>query len=194
MILRAPMAFGAAMLLTVSLFYGMQLLIAVGEMPVITDPAPKVIDTRIPEREIAPPDRTPPPVRQEIIEKPTIEKINPVITNPGQYIGDGIVAPKQTIEGPKIGVPQDRTAQPILRIEPNFQNITQREFITLTFDVAASGAVLRDSIVVLDSSSKRLHRPATRAVARWKYQPKVVNGEAVVQRDIRVAFTIQPPE
>lgn len=194
MILRAPMAFGAATLLTLSLFYGMQLLIAVGEMPVMTDPAPKLVDTRIPEREIAPLERITPPVKPDLVEQPVIDKIKPVIAKPDPYRKEVIGTPRNDSDKPVFDVPQDRTAQPIIRVEPNFQNISQAESITLAFDVAASGAVIRDSIEVLDSTTNRIHRPAIRAVARWKYQPKMVNGDAVVQRDVRVVFTIQPPE
>lgn len=194
MILRAPMAFGAAALLTLSLFYGMQLLIAVGEMQVMTDPAPKLIDTRIPEKEIAPPERTTPPVKPAPIEQPIIDQLKPVATKPGKYLEPIIRVPGDDTIKPTFDVPQDRNAQPILRIEPNFQNINQAESITLAFDVAPSGAVMKDSIEILDSSTNRIHRAAIRAVGRWKYQPKVVNGQAVVQRGIRVIFSVQPPQ
>ncbi|MEM6683363.1 MAG: TonB family protein [Pseudomonadota bacterium] len=193
MILRAPMAFGAALLLTATLFYAMQLLIAVGEVPVFTDPAPEYIDTRIPEREIEKPTKRQRPDRIEAIEQPEIEfpKLTPLIP------GDPIVTPRElppSQEKPTIEAGYNRSAQPMVRIEPNFQNINQPEYVTLSFDVAPTGAVIRNSIEILDSSSRLLHRPAIRAVSRWKYQPKKVDGVAVVQRGIQVSFKVEPAQ
>ncbi|MEM7568891.1 MAG: TonB family protein, partial [Pseudomonadota bacterium] len=134
------------------------------------------------------------PDRIKPVEVPDIEFPPIVAVNPG----DGTYK-NPTIDGPSGPTgfdefPIDRDAQPIFRQEPNFQNITKAEAITLAFDVRPNGSVDKDSIVVLEATSSRLERPAIRAVRRWKYQGKVINGEALWQRDVRVRFTVQPPE
>lgn len=193
MILRAPMALGAAALLTTSLFYGMQLLITMGDVPVMTEEPPRIFDTRIPERRIEPIRETPPVKKVEQVPPPVLDKPTFKPTGPSSAI-TAELSPLPTTTGP-IGVFHgSRQAQPIFRMEPQFTNITQPEYITLSFDVGRTGAVIKDSIVVLEASSSRLSRPAKRAVQRWKYQPKLVEGEAVIQRDLRIVFNVQPAE
>lgn len=193
MILRAPMALGAAALLTTSLFYGMQLLIAVGEMPVMTKPIIIWVDPRIPERKIEPIRKAELPQKIEQVAPPQIDKTVITPIGPGKRFTTDVPVPSAK-DGPVIGFKDTRQAQPIFRMEPQFSNITKAEFVTLSFDVARNGAVIKDSIMVLEASSSRLERPAKRAIMRWKYQPKLVEGEAMVQRDLRIVFNVQPAE
>jgi protein TonB len=88
----------------------------------------------------------------------------------------------------------DRDVQPIVRIEPSYPMRAQERGLEGTclmrFDVLPDGSV-DESTVVADCTSSLFSRDASRAVARWKYNAKIVNGEAVVQRGIETVLDFQ---
>lgn len=53
--------------------------------------------------------------------------------------------------------------------------------VTLEFTITAAGT-MRDVVVVRSNPSREFDAAATRAVARWRCQPKIENGAAVEQR------------
>lgn len=194
MILRAPMAVGAAALLTTSLFYGMNQLITSDEISVWTDPGFVIVDTRIPVREIEPPVRQLLPERPLEFKQPDIPRDDYVPGPLIQYSTPALTLPGPTPSNSGSLFPNDRGAQPLVRHEPNFGNVTKSETVVLVFDVAKNGAVIKNSILIIDSSNTRLNREASRTVARWKYQPKMQDGNAIIQRGVRVKFNIQSPQ
>lgn len=76
----------------------------------------------------------------------------------------------------------DRDAQPIVRIPPSegdFQRCIRSderksERVSLEFDVTPEGQVT--NVRVLDSTDRCYERSAIRAAQRWKYRPKVEDG------------------
>ncbi|MEO0412930.1 MAG: TonB family protein [Pseudomonadota bacterium] len=197
MLIRLPLALFIAGTLTFGLYFGMQLLILSGKKAETEDTSFKIIDTRIPPRELEVQRKEQKVERPEQVEAPEPPKIDLARTNVAG--GQGTNMDFKFAGGVDVGDginfnAVDRDAQPIYRQEPDFQNITKPEYITLEFDVRPDGSVDESTIVVLEASSKRLQRPALRAVKKWKYQGKVVNGENVWQYGVRVRFTVQPPE
>ena len=74
----------------------------------------------------------------------------------------------------------DRDAQPLVRIEPQYPDRCQgradsAESVLIEFDVTPDGSVVNPR--VLESTNSCFNRTAERAVLRWKYQPKIVDGE-----------------
>jgi protein TonB len=88
----------------------------------------------------------------------------------------------------------DRDVQPIVRIEPSYPVRAQERGLEGTclmrFDVQPDGTVSEPTIVA-DCTSSLFSRDAARAVARWKYNPKIVNGEPVTQRGIETVLDFQ---
>ena len=75
-------------------------------------------------------------------------------------------------------------ALPLVRIEPRYPPKALREgkegWVKLRFTIAADGTT--KDIEVLDAKPRRLFEAeARRALARWKYQPRIVDGRAVEQ-------------
>ena len=75
-------------------------------------------------------------------------------------------------------------AVPLVRIEPRYPPKALREgkegWVKLRFTIAADGTT--KDIEVLDAKPRRLFEAeARRALARWKYQPRIVDGRAVEQ-------------
>jgi len=75
-------------------------------------------------------------------------------------------------------------ATPIVRINPKYPTVAAREgiegWVQLSFNVSPSGEVI--DAQVTDSEPKRIFdREALRAIKRWKYRPKVIDGVAQLQ-------------
>lgn len=84
---------------------------------------------------------------------------------------------------------QDGEATPIVRIEPNFPMQALREgkegYVKLSFSINQIGRV--EDIQIIDAKPRRLfNKEAKRALKRWKYKPKMINGKAVKQRGLTV--------
>ncbi len=91
----------------------------------------------------------------------------------------------------------DRDAQPLVRLEPqNWDRCIDKdgysERVTVEFDVTPEGQTTNINIVA--SSDSCLNRAARRAVQRWKYQPKIEDGEAKPRFGVRTQFTFQSAE
>lgn len=58
-------------------------------------------------------------------------------------------------------------------------------WVRMSFDITESGAT--DNIKILDSSPLgKFDNEAIKALSKWKYKPKVVDGVAVRQTDLKV--------
>lgn len=95
------------------------------------------------------------------------------------------------------GFNPDRDAQPLVRIPPQYpENCMSRakeeENVLVEFDVTPEGVVVNPR--VLDASNSCLNRAAMRAVQRWKYQPKIVDGEAKPRYGVQtnIVFRLAP--
>lgn len=95
------------------------------------------------------------------------------------------------------GFNPDRDAQPIVRIPPqvsDFQRCIRSddlriERVVLEFDVTPEGQVA--NVRVVDSTDSCYNRAATRAAQRWKYNPKIVDGEAQPRFGVRTTIEFQ---
>jgi protein TonB len=96
------------------------------------------------------------------------------------------------VQGENISfVVADRDEQPLVRMEPNYPMRAAERGLEgtcdMTFDVLPDGTI-DASTIDADCTSSLFARDASRAVARWKYNPKIVNGEAVVRRGVRTTL------
>lgn len=75
-------------------------------------------------------------------------------------------------------------ATPIVRINPKYPTIAAREgiegWVQLSFNVSPSGEVI-DAQVTYSEPKRIFDREALRAIKRWKYRPKVIDGVAQLQ-------------
>ncbi len=87
-------------------------------------------------------------------------------------------------------------AVPLVRIEPRYPPKALREgkegWVKLRFTIAADGTT--KDIEVLDAKPRRLFEAeARRALARWQYQPRMVDGRAVEQpgEQVQLDFVLE---
>jgi protein TonB len=84
---------------------------------------------------------------------------------------------------------RDGDATPIVRIDPKYPPEAARDgkegWVDLSFTINEVGGV--EDVEVLEADPKRIFdREAKRALRKWKYRPKVVDGIAQRQPGLRV--------
>ena len=89
------------------------------------------------------------------------------------------------------GFNPDRDAQPLVRIPPQYPDRCQgrsgsRETVVVEFDVTPEGQTVNPRVV--QSTNSCFDRSAIRAVERWKYRPKIVEGRNEPRFGVRTSF------
>lgn len=146
----------------------------------------------IPEQPQVPQVPTQAPARSEQTAAMDVSSLNPMVD----------LNLSTAIEGVAVNAPQfgefsvNQQVMPLHRVEPNYPaKALQRGvegYVTLRFNIDELGKT-RD-IEVVDSNPKRyFEREAMLALRNWKYQPKIVDGKAVVQTGltVRLEFKLQ---
>ena len=88
----------------------------------------------------------------------------------------------------------DRDAQPLVRVPPQgfercIGNKASVETVSLQFDVTPQGQVT--NVEVVDSTDSCYNRYAIRSAEKWKYQPKIVDGEQAWRRGVRTSIRFE---
>jgi len=195
--IRAPFSALGGVVLSSVLFFGLWRLVdvpmLVGEkLPVFSVELPKVRpNTPVVDK------RNPPPVREAPVPQPDAPRIG---TTGGGTIETVIYEPPTV--GPVVpghgfnltGV--DGDVIPRVRVNPDYppnaagKNI--EGWVRVQFTVTAIGTV-KDAIVVGSEPGTIFDDAALKAIARWRYNPRVVNGEAVERVGVQtmIRFELQ---
>lgn len=136
-------------------------------------------------KEPPPPDKPPPPPKLEVSDqqKPPPQRLNmitpnidsPLGTGTGPYLG-GYQQGQQAAEGDAI---------PIFQIRPQFPREALLEgisgWVRMEFTITPTGTV--EDVKVVESEPRRLFdRNAVRALLKWKFKPRVIDGQAVSRK------------
>ena len=182
-----------AIIVTLSAFYLMHKLIsgATGDRESLEPPpgirfGPVDLDDTITREERRkpepppPPETPPPPPQMEIAEVEQVTQQMPDIDMPDLNLS-------MTGSGPMLGnVGMNRTEEgdivPLVRIQPQYPRdaaMNQIEgFVTVEFTITETGSVTGPRVI--DSSPPRVFdRAAMRAILRWKFKPRIIDGVAV---------------
>ena len=95
------------------------------------------------------------------------------------------------------GFNPDRDAQPLVRIPPQYPQRCQRsarltESVVVEFNVTPEGNVVDPTVI--NTTNACFNRAAMRAVTRWRYQPRVVDGVAQPRFGVRTAIDFRMAE
>lgn len=137
-----------------------------------------------------PPKRPPTPQQavqqQQVQNQQAMDLDIPKIDVPVGTGGGGVFVPVTGATGGGGGAGNfgDGDLIPIVRIEPQFPREALVEgisgYVVLTFTVLEDGSVEPGSAKVVESKPPRLFDSAAmRAVARWKFKPRIVDGKPV---------------
>ncbi len=187
-LLGAAVAFG--------LFVLMAKLIENSGRPADEIPEAPVIDVVMqePDADTQTRQRTPPPPPPPPQQPP---KMQPVEPDASEVDSDGFSLAVPAVDTGGVGVnigavgamQQDGEATPIVRIDPKYPPQAARDgregWVKLSFTINEAGGV--EDIDVIDADPKRIFdREARRALSKWKYKPKIVEGKRVKQPNMFV--------
>lgn len=161
----------------------------------LTPIGPVILDIEEPDIIV----KQPLPPKQEPIKAPETPKMEPQTPD----IDDGLIA-LNNIDG-QIGpvdisknislTNTDQSARPVFQVEPNYPMDAARDgiegWVELRFTIAPNGTT-QDIEVINAEPARIFNRDARRALSKWRYQPKLVDGRAVSQTGMRVllSFTL----
>jgi protein TonB len=191
---RLPVSFALALLVTFGLFWTMQALIGVGgELKEgLATPSIEFVrlkrDTRPVEKKREPPkrekpDQPPPPPQMNMSEN----------INPNEAVGEIMPMADAEIELGKatsLGTGGgDNDVVPLVRVDPQYPpKAKQRRiegWVDIEFTIGPAGTV-EDPRVIHAQPPAVFDQAALRAVRRWRYSPKVVDGTAVRRYGVKV--------
>ncbi len=188
-------------IITLSLLFVMQLLIVTGKTA-LTDPRErhKLEFVRVkrnenlnvadltPEKPPKPPETPPETPPQELDninpDAPTINVAPPMVSADTDLAGPGGM---NIAEGDYLPIVRVAPVYPARALSRGLEG-----FVDLSFTVTAAGTV-KDPIV-LQSSSTLFERAATRAVLKFKYKPRVVDGIPVEVSGLKTRISFQIEE
>lgn len=199
MISRLPVATALALLVTFGLFWTMQALVGVtGELKEGTrSPSIEFVrlkrDTRPIEKEREPPkrekpDQAPPPPEMNLAKN----------MNPGDAVGEILPMADMAVELGKVtrlgAGGGDSDVVPLVRVDPDYPpKARQRRiegWVDIEFTIGKAGTVQNPKVIGAYPRSV-FEQSALRAVRRWRYNPKVVDGSAVAQIGVQVRIRFE---
>lgn len=143
------------------------------EKPPLPDEPPPPPSAAKPEPQKSEPDKL-------LMPTPNVEL--PLRITGGPYLGDFYATPKQ---GPSSPIGIDENARPTLKIPPVYPPRALRRgiegVVTVEFTIAEDGTV-KDPVVVNAEPEKVFDRAVLRAIRKWKFNVKTVNGKPVERR------------
>ncbi|MEM0911627.1 MAG: energy transducer TonB [Pseudomonadota bacterium] len=188
MMLGAAAAFG--------LFFIMAKLVEnTGERAEPLEPPPVIdIVMQEPDDETQTRVRTPPPPPPPPPEPPKVEMVEPDTADPDAS-GFSLSLPGVDTGGVGVNIGgfggqiQDGDATPIFRQDPKYPPEAARDgregWVLLSFTINEIGGV--EDVEVINAEPRRIFdREAKRALRKWRYNPKIVDGVAVRQPGLQV--------
>jgi protein TonB len=198
LLIRWSLSLLFAGLITLLLFYFMQALIATGEKLDERLTIVKIVDATMPDIQLE--------VIEEIDRPEPIEELNedtPDIPDKQLSVSDGpsLNIERQAVEvdtaieigGASISA-TDGDFLPLVAIAPQYPTRAASRGIQgwclVSFTVDGFGNVVEDSIAVVDAEPSNIfNRSSERAARRFKFQPRVVDGEGVEVPGVQYLFT-----
>lgn len=197
--LKMTAAFTAASIITLLTFALMQQLIAAKQeaRPVVDELGPITLFTPPKDSEVIEKSQMPkmPPPPERNLPRPEQMHSDPTNITPGPISLGPIPVPKSSGKEFGSGI-TDRSATPLVRVEPKYPITAARDGITgwvrLAFSIDEVGNVT-DVEVLASEPANIFNREAIKALKRWKYQPTIVNGVAIKQTNMSVQldFSLQ---
>lgn len=200
----SPAAYGGALaagaIVVFGLFWVMQALVAFGDevnlgeentfrfvdvIEDIQDQPPQVKERKVekpPEVEAPPPE----------IETEQVQLEGPDTL--GLAIGPANSGSGVDLGGIDLGPSQDGDYLPLVRVNPTYPRRAQERgvegYVIVELTVNEDGTVPPDSIIIIEADPKGyFERAAKKAAAKFKYKPKVVNGQPQKVNGVRYQFS-----
>ena len=146
-------------------------------------------ESKVQQRRRVPPPPPPPPKTPPKPQAPEPEANNNSGGLTFNMPGVQLAGASAGISAPGAGFGRDGDATPIVRIEPKYPIQAARDgkegWVKLSFTINEIGGV--EDVKVIEAQPKRIFdKEAKRALRKWKYKPKVVDGKAMKQPGLTV--------
>jgi periplasmic protein TonB len=204
MIKRYLIAIVVAFAITLSLFFLMNSLIEFGRVRLGDDENIRVIDfVRLKHEDQIQTKKRELPQKQKLDAQPAPPALNiPKSSSAAGGEAIKISAPPPMVQkavklsgGPSLSsAPSDAGSSPLVRIQPMYPRAAAEKriegWVLIEFNITTSGSV--EKAHVIDSSPANIFdKAALRAISRWKYKPKIVDGAPVETRGVQVKLTFK---
>jgi protein TonB len=202
MLLRYSISIGLAVLVTFGLFFMMQSLISMegrGDADVVRGGTIEFVRLRR-ESDTQARKRKMPEKAQKKSQPPPPPNLNLAKAQRPGGSDVSISVPNMQADfamegGLNIGAaPADTEATPVLRVPPVYPARAQERgiegWVVVEFTISPTGAV-KDPIVLESEPSSIFNRAALRSIRKWKYKPKVVDGNPVERPGIQQKITFE---
>ena len=197
--LRFPAAIAIALVVTFGLFWTMQALIGVGGELKEGVASPRIEFVRL-KRDSSPIEKKrEPPKREKPDAAPPPPEMNLAKNmNPSDAVGEIIPMADTAVELGKatsLGAGGgDRDVVPLVRVDPQYPpKARQRRiegYVDIEFTIGPAGSVQNPRVIGASPPSV-FDQAALRAVRRWRYNPKVVDGTAVERHGVKVRLRFE---
>jgi len=186
--------------ITLGLFYFMQFLIATGEAFDERVSVVKIVDATMPEIELEVIEEIdkPEPIEEMEQEQPDIQERQTTLdSGPSLNIARASVEIDTGLELSNASISAtDGDYLPLVAIAPQYPTRAAQRGIQgwclVSFTVDGLGNVVEDSITVVDAEPPNIFdRSSLRAAARFKFQPRVVDGQGVEVSGVQYLFRYQ---
>lgn len=181
-------------IVTLALFYTMQLLIMTENGVPMPSARRLIDDITMPDIKILPIHVTPRPEQPE--DPPPIPELESVVftEGPPTIISGPIPTGEVDLDDSGFGQlgPANGNAMPIAQIQPDYPTRAASNgiegYAIVQFDVNENGTVINAHILGAEPVGM-FERASLRAIERWRYQPRLINGKAVPMRGLQTRFS-----
>lgn len=195
MVMRFPIAALLGLALTGAVFWFLWMLITGGTSNVELRPAVRIDFTPLKHDSATESkrDRVERPKPQQVPEMPDMARTNfdagESSANFNMSVDSDVSMGNITVSGGS-----DRDIMPLVRIPPEYPRRAMSRgiegWVMFEFTITPAGTV--SDVKVIDSEPKGLFEDAaTKAILRWKYNPKVEEGRAVERRGVRTILRFE---
>ncbi len=205
MIARVATSLAAASGVTFGLFLVMNYLVAGdGEVNLDESDRARFIDV-VQDIDDQPPER----MEREVEKPPEVEAPPPEIDTPqldvqgpdklNLSIGRANSGANIDLGQINLGASTDGDYLPLVRVQPQYPRRAQERgiegYAIVELTVAADGTVPTESIIVIEAEPKGyFERAAIKAAQKFKYKPKIINGEGQAVTGVRYRFSFNLAE
>jgi len=196
---RLPIAIGLACFVTFGLFWAMQRLISASGQLKESTGAPSIEFVRLKRDSTPETKKREPPKREKPEQQPPPPEMNLAENiNPGEAVGEimpmadtAVELGKATSLGAGGG---DSDVVPLVRVDPQYPpKARQRRiegWVDIEFTIGPAGTVENPRVIGANPRAV-FEQSALRAVRRWRYNPKVVDGVAVERTGVQVRLRFE---
>ena len=196
--LRVLIGGGLAAVVTAALFYLMPLLIEMANQPLDKKPAAKIADITLPKREIETNIKENKPEKPKDPEEPPPDLAQPEVDDV-DVSPDAVNISPQVKADIQIGMGNglggaDGEYLPIVKVAPMYPRRANSRgiegYCIVEYTVTKSGSV-KDPVPVDCQPKGYFERTSVRAALKFKYKPRVVDGQPIDVTGVRNKFTYE---